>query len=105
MNTNHVGPGRVAPSYGVQRSSEQQAARGATGSPGTPGASRPDRMTLSPEAQALLQAQRSGEEPEGRAALLEQLRRQVQDGTYRVDEYALARRIAQRLRADSADGG
>jgi flagellar biosynthesis anti-sigma factor FlgM len=97
MKINDVGTTR-APSYAAQRRGERPAAA-------APSAARADRATLSPEAQALLRAQQAGETAEGRAALVEQLRRQVQEGTYQVDDHALAKRIAQRWQADSADAG
>lgn len=58
-------------------------------------AERTDEASLSPEAQTLLKARRVvAEAPEVRAELVAQLRRQLEDGTYRVDEHALARRLA-----------
>ena len=104
MKINDMGTARAATSYGVQRRGEHPAAAAAPGATPASSVARSDRATLSPEAQALLRGQQTGD-AEGRAALVEHLRRQVQDGTYQVDEQALARRIAQRLRAGSLVDG
>jgi negative regulator of flagellin synthesis FlgM len=63
---------------------------------------RPDQASLSAEAQELLQARRAVQEsPDVRADRVAALRQQIQDGTYRVDEQALARRL--RFLLDVAD--
>ena len=55
---------------------------------------RPDQASLSAEAQELLAARRAVQEsPDVRADRVAALRQQIQDGTYKVDEYALARRL------------
>lgn len=80
--------------------------------PGARAPQRADSASFSPEPQALLKAQRAltigaaagaGAAQKGtavRTELVAQLRQQVQDGTYRVDESSLARKIAQRLKSD-----
>jgi flagellar biosynthesis anti-sigma factor FlgM len=55
---------------------------------------RADGASLSPAAQSVLTARRAVQESqEVRADLVAELRRQVQEGSYRVDAHALARRI------------
>ena len=86
---------QAAAAYGAHRPVDGRA-------PGAPRpAKRADTASLSPEAQKLLKAHRASKaSPSARTELVERLRREVQDGTYRVDEHALARRIAQRLTSD-----
>ena len=55
---------------------------------------RPDAASLSAEAQELLRARRASQEsPDVRTDLVASLKQQIQDGTYRVDEQALAQRL------------
>jgi len=78
---------QIAQAYGLQSADPSQARTKKAGQ-------RPDAASLSAEARELLRARRAAQEsPDARADLVAALRQQVQDGTYQVDEQALARRL------------
>jgi negative regulator of flagellin synthesis FlgM len=78
---------QITQAYGVQSSGPGQAKPKKTGQ-------QPDAASLSPEAQELLRARRAAQEaPDVRAERVAALRQQILDGTYRVDEQALAKRL------------
>ena len=78
---------QIAQAYGLQSLDPSQARTKKAGQ-------RPDAASLSAEAQELLRARRATQEaPDVRADLVASLRQQIQDGTYRVDEQALAQRL------------
>ena len=87
MRVNDYRASQIAQTYGVQPS-------GAANAKAKNAASRADGASLSPAAQELLRARRATQEaPDVRAALVAELRQQVQSGTYQVDEHALAKRL------------
>ncbi len=104
MNIEQARTAQVSQTYGARPRALRRALGDAT-SPSARAPQRADPASLSPEPQALHKAQRV---PQGGTAvgtavgteLVAQLRRQVQSGTYRVDEQSLARKIAERLKAD-----
>ena len=86
---------QIAQSYGLQAVDGGSAKAKKAGQ-------RPDQTSLSAEAQELLQARRAVQDsPDVRADRVAALRQQIQDGTYKVDEYALAQRL--RFLLDVAD--
>jgi flagellar biosynthesis anti-sigma factor FlgM len=87
MRINDYRAAQIAQNYGLPGATDTNAR-----------AKKPDQRTdgasLSPAAQSVLTARRAVQESqEVRADLVAELRRQVQEGTYRVDDRALARRI------------
>ena len=88
---------QVAQTYGLQNVAD--------GSPpkSKRAAQRSDEASLSAEARDLLKARRAAQEASDvRADLVAELQRQVRNGTYPLDEEALARRLVQLL--DLGDG-
>lgn len=60
-----------------------------------------DRVSLSPEAKQLVEAEKAMQAPsEGRLRRLEQLRRQLEEGTYRPDSAAVAARMLDSMLGD-----
>ena len=85
---------QIAQAYGLPSASGQTAAKKS--------GQRADSASLSAEAQELLQARRAAQDaPDVRAEKVAALRQQIQDGTYKVDEASLARRL--RFLLDLAD--
>ena len=83
---------QVAQTYGLQNVVDGSPAKSKKA------AQRADEASLSSEARELLKARRAAQDaPDVRAELVAELRRQVQDGSYQVDEEALARRLMQQL--------
>ena len=77
---------QIAQGYGVQKVGSGPAARrgGASGSAA-------DSAALSADAKAFVKGRHAAQgAPEVRAELVAELRRAIKDGTYQVDEYALA---------------
>ncbi len=80
---------QIAQGYGVQKpgSGPGQATRRA-------GSQDADAATLSAEAQAFVKGRLAAHgAPDVRADLVADLRRAIKDGTYQVDEYALAGKL------------
>lgn len=90
MKVNDFKSAQIAQTYGLQNVVDGSTAK----SNKKPEAPKGDIAFLSPEAKELLRARRAVQEaPDARAALVAQLRKQVQEGTYEVDEEALARKL------------
>jgi flagellar biosynthesis anti-sigma factor FlgM len=86
---------QIAQTYGPQGLGDSGAVKGKKAAP------RSDAAALSPEAQQLLKGRRAVQDaPDVRAGLVAELRRRVQDGSYRVDEQALAQRLMSQLDFD-----
>lgn len=80
---------QIAQGYGVQRTGTPADAKAKKA-----GARDGDAATLSPEAQAFVKGRLAAQEaPEVRAELVAELKRAIKDGTYVVDEYALAKKM------------
>lgn len=69
--------------------------------PAAGSASRQDRVSLSSDARQLLEAEKALQAPsEDRVRRLEQLRKQLQEGTYRPDSAAVAARMLESMLGD-----
>lgn len=69
--------------------------------PATGSARGQDRVSLSPESRQLLEAEKAAQaQSEDRARRLEQIRRQIQNGTYRPDSAAVAARMLDGMLGD-----
>ena len=81
---------QVAQAYGLQNVASSTKKK--------EGVQRSDETTLSQEAQELLKARRAVQDsPDVRADVVAELQRQVQAGTYQVDDRSLARRLMDAL--------
>jgi flagellar biosynthesis anti-sigma factor FlgM len=77
---------QIAQGYGVQKPGSGPASKR-----GTTGTSASDSAALSAEAKTFVKGRQAAQgAPEVRGELVSELRRAVKDGTYQVDEYALA---------------
>jgi len=95
MRINDYRAAQIGQTYGPQGSSESGAKAKKAGA-------RTDGTTLSSAAQELLKARRAVQDaPDVRANLVDELRRQVQAGTYEVDAHEIARRILPALDLDA----
>lgn len=80
---------QIAQGYGVQKPGSGPATR-RTGS----ASSAADSAALSADAKAFVKGRQAAQgAPEVRAELVAELRRAIKDGTYQVDEYALAGKL------------
>jgi flagellar biosynthesis anti-sigma factor FlgM len=97
MKINDYRAAQIAQTYGTQGVAAGNQAKPKRGAP------RADGASVSAEARELLKARRAAQEaPDVRSALVTELRRQVQSGTYRADAHALARRLARELNLEDA---
>ena len=95
MRINDYRAAQIGQTYGPQGTAESGAKAKKAGA-------RTDGTSLSAAAQELLKARRAVQEaPDVRADLVEELRRQVQAGTYKVDAREIARRILPTLDLDA----
>lgn len=95
MRINDYRAAQIAQSYGVQPAADATPKTKRAGQ-------RADGATLSTAAQDLLRARHAAQDaPEVRAALVAELRQQVQSGTYQVDEQSLAQRLLTHLNLEA----
>jgi negative regulator of flagellin synthesis FlgM len=95
MRINDYRAAQIAQTYGPQGTPDASGKAKKAGS-------RTDGASLSSAAQELLKARRAVQDaPDVRSDLVAELRRQIQAGTYRVDDRAIARRLLPSLDLDA----
>ena len=95
MRINDYRAAQIAQTYGPQGTPDASSKAKKAGS-------RTDGASLSSAAQELLKARRAVQDaPDVRSDLVAELRRQIQAGTYRVDDRAIARRLLPSLDLDA----
>ena len=83
-----INPAKIYGSYKVDRSGQSTRADGG------------DQVELSPEAQALRQMAKEAAEPEVRDALVQDLKKRLQNNTYTVDAKSVAKAMVQELSSE-----